>query len=51
MRLFIADGQTGNSMKNDIEDLPITYPLYTFLAIVAIVGIAVMVIVNLIRQV
>jgi hypothetical protein len=50
MRLSLADGQTGSSMKNNIEELPITYPLYAFLAIVAIGTIAVMVIANLIRQ-
>jgi hypothetical protein len=37
-------------MKNDMDDLPIAYPLYAFLAIVAIGALAVTVIINLIKQ-
>jgi hypothetical protein len=35
-------------MKNEIEDIPMVYPLYVLLAIAVIVGIAAIVIVRLI---
>ena len=38
----------GSQMKHDVEDIPAVYLLYVLLAIAVIVGIAAIVIVNLI---